>query len=254
MELESLLDRALADDGGPLRTHLTDNSGLPGARLNLRLVDDFATLVGDVVTRPNLRLSPLAALLDGWAALDEAAAPGDKPEVILPCAALAAYGAVGVTRPEWWSDEIAKLRTGARDPRWRVREVVARALQRLLDADWSRTVEALRDWAGDDDPLVVRASVAAVAEPPLLRAPDRAADALALQRLAVDRFRRYPAERRGDEDVRVLRKALGFTISVAAAATGDVTLLAELEEGGDADLRWIARENAKKARLRPFLD
>ena len=54
-----------------------------------------------------------------------------------------------------WDDEIGKLRRAATDPRRRVREVVALALQRLLAADRDRTAAALAQWAGDGDPLVV---------------------------------------------------------------------------------------------------
>ena len=146
--------------------------------------------------------------------MPEDQAPVDRPEVILPCAAVAAYGEVGSVRPDWWDDEVAKLRVAATDGRWRVREAVALALQRLLAADWDRTVEVLLDWAAADDALVVRAAAAAVAEPPLLR------------------------------------QALGFTVSVIVAAAGDFTLLEHMAASGDPDLRWVARENLKKHRLR----
>jgi hypothetical protein len=52
----------------------------------------------------------------------------------------------------------------------------------------------------------------------------------------------------------VLRTALGFTVSVTTAATGDFDLLDEMASSGDADLRGAARQNAKKARLRAWPD
>src|SRR5262245_9798646 len=162
-EFRVLLDRAVAGDDAPIRTALVQRSGLPGARLNLRLVDGFAAAVGEMVCRPDPPVAALEALLDRWAAMPEHQAPVDRPEVILPCAAGAAYGEVGSVRPDWWDDEVAKLRVAATDGRWRVREVVAQALQRLLDADWDRTVQVLLDWAAADDALVVRAAAAAVA-------------------------------------------------------------------------------------------
>jgi hypothetical protein len=249
-ELGGLLDRALAGgDAEPVRAELVEHSGLPGARLNLRLVRAFAGAVGELVLRPDAPVEALEALLDGWAALPEDQAPGDRPEVILPCAAVAAYGEVGAVRPDWWDDEVAKLRAAAGDRRWRVREVMAQALQRLLDADWERTVPVLLDWARADDPLVVRAAAAAVAEPPLLRPEHRWASATQVQRVAVDRLREYPGEARRTPEVRVLRQALGFTVSVVVAATGDFTLLEDMAASSDADLRWAARENLKRARL-----
>ena len=257
VDLEGLLRGALAsgDDAG-LRATLTERSGLPGARLNLRLVDGFAGVVGRFVGGPGdtvAEIDQLAVLLDGWAALPPDEAPGDRPAVILPAAAVASYGRVGAARPDWWDDEIAKLRRAAADRRWRVREVVAQALQTLLAADWDRTAGVLRTWAGDDDPLVVRAAAAGVAEPPLLKAGDRAADAAAIQRLAVGSLQRMPDADRRSEPVRVLRTALGFTVGVTTAATGDLTLLDEMAASDDPDVRWAAAQNVKKARVRSLL-
>ena len=247
MELDARLAEALATgDDSALRATLTSHSGLPGARMNLRLVGDFAEAVGAVVLRPDPPVQRLEDLLDGWAAEDAA---GDEPEVILPCAAHAAYGEVGAVRPDWWDDEIAKLRRGATDDRWRVREVVAQALQRLLDADWPRTIDALLAWAADPDPLVVRAAAAGVAEPRLVRAKPAARDAVEVQRRAVATYRSLPPERRRRDDAKALRQALGFTLSVPSAVTGDLTLLDELASSGDRDLEWIARQNLGKSRL-----
>jgi hypothetical protein len=250
-ELGRLLDRALASgDDAPVRTALVRRSGLPGARLNLTLVGGFAAAVGEVARRPDPPVAALEALLDGWAAMPERQAPVDRPEVILPCAAVAAYGEVGAVRPDWWDDEVAKLGVAATDGRWRVREVVALALQRLLDADWDRTARVLLAWAATGDPLVVRAAAAAVAEPPLLRSEDRQAAATRVQRRAVERLRAYPARERRTPPVRVLRQALGFTVSVVVAATGDFALLEDMASSGDPDLRWVVRENLKRHRLR----
>jgi hypothetical protein len=93
--------------------------------MNLMLVDRFADAVADVVRPrdpPAGTVDALEGLLDHWAAMSPAEAPGDRPGVVLPCAAVLAYGAVGAVRPEWWSDETAKLRRAASDGRWRVRQ------------------------------------------------------------------------------------------------------------------------------------
>jgi hypothetical protein len=249
--IAALLDSALAaGDASELRAELLGGSRLPGPRLNLALVREFAGAVEELVRRPQPPTDALVDLIDGWAALSSADAPGDEPAVILPCAAIAAYGEVAVARPAWWSDEMGKLRRAASDSRWRVREVVAMALQRVLRHDWDRTVAALRTWAEDPDPLVVRAAVAAVAEPSLVREAARGLDAEAVQRDAVASLAALPAVERRRDDVRTLRQALGFTISVVVAATGDGALLDELASSGDPDLQWVARQNRKKARLR----
>lgn len=78
------------------------------------------------------------------------------------CAAVAAYGEAGAAREDWFDDEITKLRRAAADPRWRVREVVAESLGRMLDAHRSRTAAAPREWADDADPRVAAVAVAAL--------------------------------------------------------------------------------------------
>ncbi|HKA04721.1 MAG TPA: hypothetical protein VKD67_10335, partial [Acidimicrobiales bacterium] len=143
-DVAGALDAALASgDDARLRAVLLGGSRLPGPRLNLGLVQEFARCIAAVVVRPDAPVDALEDLLDGWVALTPEEAPGDGPAVILPCAAVAAYGAVAVARPDWWSDELAKLRRAAADDRWRVREAVATAFQRMLDSDWDRAVAAL---------------------------------------------------------------------------------------------------------------
>ena len=188
-------------------------------------------------------------VLDAWAAMSPELAPGDQPAVILPCVAVASYGTVGAVRRDWWEDELAKIRRAASDTRWRVREMVAVALQQLLGADWDRAIETLRDWASDSDPLVVRAAAAGVAEPPLLSDPAHASDALGVQGIAVESLRHVPTADRRSDTVRTLRKALGSTVSVAVAATRDFRLLDSMAASDDPDLQWVARENLKKRRL-----
>ncbi|MGH8930194.1 MAG: hypothetical protein ACRDZO_06045, partial [Egibacteraceae bacterium] len=63
-----------------------------------------------------------------------------------------------------------------------------------------------------------------------------------------------PAADRRAAPVRALRQALGFSISVVTAASGDFALLDQLVRSPDPDLIWVARENLKKARLARWPD
>jgi hypothetical protein len=63
-------------------------------------------------------------------------------------------------------------------------------------------------------------------------------------------YLRLSRERRRHDGGRALRQALGLTVGVATAATGDFGLLAELAATGDPDLAWIVRHNLRAARLR----
>jgi hypothetical protein len=162
---------------------------------------------------------------------------------------------VAVARPDWWEDEVGKLLKAASNPRWRVREIVAMALQRMLKADWDRAYQVLVRWLATDDSLVIRAVVAAIAEPPILTDEVRGEAALTLQVEAIKWFEKLPGERRREENVQVLRKTLGYTLSVAIAAAPEPGLkyLRELSGSTDKYIQWIVRENLKKNRLAKLL-
>lgn len=255
--LVNLIETALATRAtAALEGYLMEHSNLPGPRANLTLIAQFADAVGDVVKQPQRPVEFLEKLLDGWAVLSLEDAPVNNPREILPATAVLAYGQIAVSRPDWWEDETAKLHQAAMNPRWRVREMVAAAFQRMLQADWPRTITVLDQWLSDQHPLVIRAVVAAVAEPLLLKELSHAEAALAIQKAALDWFVSLPPERRRDDDVRALRKALGYTVSVVVAAAPEkgFSLMEESAALEDTDIRWIMRENLKKNRLSPWAD
>ncbi len=167
-DLQQLINRALTTVSTSrsveeLEGYMTEHSALPGPRMNTALVGAFADVIGRLVTQPAMPpVERLEALLDGWAALSLAGAPANDPREILPSTAVLTYGQVAVARQGWWEDEVAKLRRAALHPCWRVREMVAAALQRMLAANWKRTYQVLTNWLLDDDPLVIRASAAAI--------------------------------------------------------------------------------------------
>ncbi|MEU4236174.1 hypothetical protein [Actinoplanes sp. NPDC026619] len=213
---------------------LDERSGLPGPRANLEL----AQAVADAGNAP---------------LFDRLIATGD--EYLTLC------GVVGLGRllaedPDSAPVALEKrLREHASDDRWRVREAVAMALQRLGDADPSRLRAVVAGWSGWEDPLVLRAAVAAICEPRLLKVRETAAAALDACATATDRLAAIPADRRRDDDVRTLRKALGYCWSVAVAAdpVAGLPQFRALSAATDADIVWIARENAKKTRLAKLL-
>ncbi|HEY3545574.1 MAG TPA: HEAT repeat domain-containing protein [Propionicimonas sp.] len=208
-------------------TFLDATSGLPGPRGNLELIQAAAD-EGNA----------------GW--FSELATSADEFR--------AATGAVGLGRlladaPD--AAVTARLKALAADPRWRVREGVAMALQRLGDADPERLWPLVRGWVLDPDPLVQRAAVAGACEPRLLRPAGAAAVALEVCGTATTTLAaRPPGERRSD-GVRSLRQALGYCWSVAVAADpgAGVARFQELAGDPDPDVRWIVRENGRKARL-----
>ncbi|HEY0247741.1 MAG TPA: HEAT repeat domain-containing protein [Gryllotalpicola sp.] len=213
--------------------YLDDNSGLPGPRANLTLVDAFADVAPEEIV---WQLS------------------GSPDEFRRLCAA-AALGRLYLERP---GDEqvIARLTELAADDSWRVREGVAMALQRVGDDDPALML-GLVDGFLAGTARVVRAAIAGICEPRLLRRPEMAQAALDACARATDHLCAVPFDQRRREDVRTLRQALGYCWSVAVAADPEHGLerWTELEARAesDADVTWIVNENRSKARLQRLL-
>lgn len=215
------------------RTHLTRHSGLPGPRANLTLAEAVAQ-EGDI------------ALFEEWIAIGPDEAPENTPDVILPAAAALGLGrllAEGDTRA------LTPLHRAAGDPRWRVRECVAEGLSRLGRVDFAALLSAVSGWPAEG-PLPARAAVAALADPPTLAGPGNAAAAVPVLEAATGLVRDGAGRR--DDAHRALRKALGYAWSVIVAADPDGTAagFARLTDDPDRDIRWVVRENLRKARLR----
>jgi hypothetical protein len=218
--------------------YLLEHSDLPGPRANLELLSVAVE-----------RLP--ASVLRAFASMSPREAPSGTAREFLPTVGVAGLGRLLAEAP----DEAARratldqLAAHAADPRWRVREAAAIALQRWGSVDIRPLLAELRGWTGAADRFRQRAAVAAICEPPLLRRPDAAAAALDLLDM-ITRTLPGAADRR-TEPFRVLRQALGYGWSVAVVALPaegrkrlEAWLLLE-----DPDVRWVVRENLRKARL-----
>lgn len=216
--------------------YLAEGSGLPGPRANLALVQAVADEASPE------QIAAFADSADEYTAL---------------------CGAVGLGR--LWVDGPrpqveARLLALAEDPRWRVREGVVMALQRIGDADRDALWALADRWVDEaltasDAPrlLLLRAVAAGIAEPRLVKAAPDAQRALRiLDRITAALAGLPAAGRRGRDDLRVLRQTLGYAWSVAAVgAPGEgFEALERLAALGDPDVTWIVRSNAAKSRLR----
>lgn len=211
---------------------LLAESGLPGPRGNIEL----AQAVADEGSLD---------LFLCYAALSADVAPVNDPHEFL-----AFCGVVGLGRlvAEGNRQLLPALRLHASDPRWRVREAVAMAMQRFGDADMDALIAEMDTWSRGT-PLEQRAAAAAVCEPRLLRQPIHALAALRILDTITAAI--LPAENRRSEDFLALRKGLGYCWSVAAAAlpsTG-MEFMEKWLASADKDIQWIMRENLKKDRL-----
>ena len=224
-------------DASHRTTYLRAHSGLPGPRGNIEL----AQAIADEADR---------AYFDQLIATDD--------EYLVFC------GVVGLGRvlAERTGADLAgadltgadltrRLRAHAADPRWRVREAVAMALQRLGDADLPRLLDTVTAWAADPCPLVGRAAVAGICEPRLLVTPAAATIAVDVCAQMTQALAARPVNERAAPEVRTLRQALGYCWSVAVAADparGLPRFLA-MPNQDDRDVAWIMRENRRKKRL-----
>jgi hypothetical protein len=131
--------------------YLLQESGLPGPRGNLEL----AQVVADEGS---------LELFQRW--LEHT--PGKAP-VNSPYEFLAFCGAVGLGRllADGEFDHLQTLRSLASDPRWRMREAVAMALQRLGEVDMERLQAEMEGWSRGTN-FEQRAAAAALCEPRLL--------------------------------------------------------------------------------------
>lgn len=217
------------DDWDPF---LLEQSGLPGPRGNLELAQAVADEGSeDMFLR--------------FLALDADRAPTNSPEEFL-----AFCGVVGLGRlaAEGQRQYLATLRACASDSRWRIREAVAMALQRLGDADMDALLEGMEDWSRGNL-LEKRAAAAALCEPRLLREEEQVMRVLRI----LDRITasiEHVADRKSAE-FKALRKGLGYCWSVAVAALPEAGKAAMETWFGtdDRDVRWIMKENLRKNRL-----
>ena len=231
-----------------LRTLLEKNSGLPGPRANLELVYAFASSVA----RMRLEEWQWEFLLQ-TAATSSSKAPVNTPKEYLPVCALVALGALygtGLPRPRR-RGALAAIKTAASDPRWRVREAAAMALQQIGEQDLEALKSIVTDWLPDASTLEMRAIAAGLAHPPILSNADFAAFCLETARGILASISRTDAKARRNDSFRVLRQGMGYALSVFVAkspVTG-FTLMRKTAAVRDADLAWIVRENLKKKRL-----
>ncbi len=203
--------------------YLKANSGLPGPRGNLELL----AVAGDEAKEEQLWR---------WSRSDDEY--------------LAAVGAAGLGRFAFSDAKVVPhLERTAADPRWRVREGVAMALQRMGDADFDAMFRVIKRWARSSDPYVRRAAAAGLCESRLLKDARHARLAVNLVYEITSRISREK-ERKTDA-FRALRQALGYCVSVAAAADPELgrTVFDELLTSDDPDVRWIVKSNLGKSRM-----
>jgi hypothetical protein len=212
--------------------YLLQESGLPGPRGNLELAQVVADQ-GD------------AALFERYLAYNAGLAPTNSPYEFLAFCGVVGLGCLLAEGQMGWLNTI---RLCASDRRWRLREGVAMALQRLGDADMDLLIHEMKVWS-TGNPLEQRAAAAALCEPRLLVKEDQVRSILEI----LDKITTSLRERENHQsaDFRALRKGLGYcwSVAVATAPTEGKKLMEKWLADPDKDVRWVMQQNLKKNRL-----
>jgi len=240
-----------------LEDYLLDHCALPGPRSNLEMIAAFADEVAALSRAPDVSLRASYVALEWllWQLMhryppESFGHDADSPLQIPQVVGAVAWG-------EWAAcfqhieAGVATLLALASSPLWRVREAAAMGLQRMLERAWEGTLRRMMRCVPEADAWQWRALVAGVAEPALLRAPGHAQAALDLHYPAMAYLRDLSAEAKRGEAARVLRQALGYTVSVVTAAAPEAGFaqMHAWAAWGDRDVAWVLRENLKKKRL-----
>jgi hypothetical protein len=246
-DLKSLMAGFLAGNGrDKLEAYLLDNSQLPGPRANLELAQAFAASVRNYSDRGAGRLWGLLCALTAIGAEE---APVNRPREFLPFCGAVALGELAAAEDRFRPAALAKLRSLAKDSRWRLREAVAMGVQRILGASPKSSRKELMLWIESGNWLEMRAAAAGVAEPRWLASLERAEQALDLHRKIIQAV--GTAKDRRAEEFLILRQALGYTLSVvvSAAPVPGFAYLQNLADSTDPHILWILKSNLKKKRL-----
>lgn len=211
---------------------LLRESGLPGPRGNIEL--------GQAVAEEGQ-----PDLFKHYLSYNAESAPVNSPyEFLAFCGVLGLGRMISDGKLELLND----LRRFASDPRWRIREAAAMALQNLGDRNMLLLIQEMKKWA-KGNMFEKRAAAAALCEPRLLTDPKNAKQILHILNEITTSL--LETKDRKTESFIVLRKGLAYCWSVAVAAFPDSgkTLMEHWFNSDDKDIQWIMRENLKKKRL-----
>jgi hypothetical protein len=212
--------------------YLLQESGLPGPRGNLELAQAVAD-EGDRKTFEHfLTYTPQVA-------------PTNDPHEFL-----AFCGVVGLGKllADGETEILAVLRPYASDPRWRLREGIAMALQRLGKRNMNLLLSATEEWSTGNW-LEKRAAAVALAEPVLLHDEKDALKALQLLDRITTSMENSKDAKSGS--YKILQQGLGYcwSVVVVAAPQEGKRLMEKWFSCADPAIRRMMQENLKKNRL-----
>lgn len=212
--------------------YLRRESGLPGPRANLTLVDQAAASL------PRRTLSRLA----------------DEQDEYLAMCGVAGIARACMSQAGQADAELDQLAGYVRDPRWRLREGFVRGLQLAAVDNPTAVAELVHSWVRSPDLAVVRAAVEAICEPRLLKSREMCAVALDACAVSTTTLSETEGQSRTDQ-WRGLEQTLSYAWSVAVAAdpVRGLPMFEALEAAPSPLVRRITARNRTKKRLARLL-
>jgi len=213
--------------------YLMQESALPGPRANLELIQAVAEVGDEERFLHLLNYTPDIA-------------PVNTQQEFLACC-----GTVGLGKLAKYGKTkyLGHLRLLASDPRWRIRECVAMALQIFGEEHMDELIKEMEFWA-EGNSYEKRAAVAALCEPKLLKQKEQVSKVLQILDSITCSIKEITD--RKDEPFIALKKGLAYCWSVAIVAFPDEgkQRFERLLDLDDKDINWIIKENLKKERLK----
>jgi hypothetical protein len=212
--------------------YLLRESRLPGPRANIELAQAAAE-------------EGNAEWFDYLLSYDAEKAPANSPLEFLAFVGVLGQGKL---LENGHLEALETLRVCASDPRWRMREAVAMALQRLGRSDMNLLLKEMWRWS-EGNLLERRAAAAGLCEPGLLYDVDISQQVLLI--LDTITHSLLNEDNRRSVECQALNKALSYCWSVVVAAQPEIgkPFMERWVYSEDPDVRRIMKSNLKKKRL-----
>lgn len=231
-----------------LEIFMITNSNLPGRRANLELSYAFADCF------QSINISDIHwHLLNKWISISVLEAPVDDPKEFLPFSAIQALGSLHTLSDTIQKENITNtIKNSANDTRWRIREAVAMAFQRIAENNFAIINEIFSDWINNSSLLEKRAIIATLAHPPILNDDNNVLFCLDITEKILTHIIVLDTNIRKTEEYKALKKGLEYTISVFVEKLPEqgFDLLLNWAQNDNIHIKKIIKQNIGKSRLK----
>ena len=227
---EELIKRikTIINDADKLERFIIENSNLPGPRGNLELAYAFAEIYENM------------DILSKWLKITEDQADVNNPRSFLAFCSAVSLGKIYTKNNDRMIIETLKVL--ANDGRWRMREAVAFGFQIIGEYDFSLLKIIFSEWIKKSNNTGKRAILVSLAHPKFLD-KEKA-------EFCFDILDKVLNDMDINSNFEILKKGLGFTISVFAASNPELGFsLIKKWIGKNKIIDRIMKENLKKNRL-----